>query len=203
MLVQEIITGSTDQGYMLKGYITRHGVLTAFLAIQKLWQATMFDSASILVTIPRTQVADFSGAFFDYLHQHRYRGLFGAEFKRDPHDGGVKLLEINPRSQGDRYLGRACGADNIYAAYLDALGRDLPPDINYHPGIHYVGEFASLITLVNHLRRGQSNHLSDLRTILAKKHLHILSRDDPRPVAIDAVNRIHQVREALTSLLAD
>jgi hypothetical protein len=64
--------------------------------------------------------------------------------------------------------------------------------------MHYVGEFASLITLINQLRRGQSHQLCDLRAILAKKHLHILSRDDPRPVAIDALNRIHQILEALT-----
>jgi predicted ATP-grasp superfamily ATP-dependent carboligase len=200
MLVQEIIDGPTDQGYMLKGYITRRGVLTAFLTIQKLWQASMFDSASILVTVPRAQVEDFSPAFLAYLQQNRYRGLFGAEFKRDARDGHVKLLEVNARSQGDSAFGLACGADNIYAAYLDAIGHDIPPNTTYHPGVHYIGEFASLITLINWLRRGQLSKIGDLRTILATKHFHIVSRDDPRPVSIDVLNRISQVRWALTHL---
>ena len=44
------------------------------------------------------------------------------EFKRDPRDGGYKLMEINARHWLWHSLAAACGVNLSYVAYRDAIG---------------------------------------------------------------------------------
>jgi predicted ATP-grasp superfamily ATP-dependent carboligase len=93
VMVQQIIAGPTENGYVVRGYITRHGVLKVLIAMQKLWQPSMFADESIAVTIPRAHVVDFIQPFLKWIKRYHYRGIFDAEFKRDVRDGAMKLIE--------------------------------------------------------------------------------------------------------------
>jgi predicted ATP-grasp superfamily ATP-dependent carboligase len=191
VMVQQIVDGPTDAGYNIKGYFTRDGVLALLISKQKVWQPTMFSNPSVAVTIPHVEAEEFTQPFLKYMKHHNYRGLFGAEFKRDSRDGQVKLLEVNARSMGCSYLGRVCGADDIYTAYLDAIGKPVVPE-TYQPGLHWISEFTCLWTIINHLRQGKYGWFRDLGTIFAKRHMKFLSGDDPLPSAVEAVHRVKQ-----------
>jgi predicted ATP-grasp superfamily ATP-dependent carboligase len=191
VMVQQIVEGPTDDGYNIKGYFNRGGMLALLISKRKVWQPTMFSNPSVTVTIPHADAEKFTQPFLKYMKHHNYRGLFGAEFKRDSRDGQVKLLEVNARSMGCSYLGRACGADDIYAAYRDALGKDIVTE-TYQPGLHWISEFTSLWTIINHLRHRKYRWFRDIGTILAKRHLKYLSGDDPVPSAVEAIHRVKQ-----------
>jgi predicted ATP-grasp superfamily ATP-dependent carboligase len=184
VLVQQIIHGPTANGFIVKGYFTRAGTPTIVFAVQKILQPSTFANSSIIVTIPVASIADFVTPFLTYLRHQQYRGLFSAELKRDVHDGQLKLLEVNARSTGDSYMGRACGADDIYAAYRDALGLDVPSPTTYTLGYAYVNEFTSLHALFLQASRGQlSKHAFDW--IVRQKYWRTVARDDLRPVIIE------------------
>jgi predicted ATP-grasp superfamily ATP-dependent carboligase len=197
VMVQEIVPGPTQNGYIVRGYISRQGVLKVLIALQKLWQPIMFDNESIEVTIPRSQIVDYFKPFLKWIKRFHYRGIFDAEFKRDDRDGAMKLLEVNARSTGDSYMGRACGADEIFAAYSDALGNDISSTDKYQHGVYYIREISSLKTILNRITQAQPSHLGDLGRMLSKKHFHLFSRDDLLPVFVElrqgAANLINRV----------
>ena len=61
------------------------------------------------------------------LEAFGYYGLSQVEFKRDPRDGGFKLMEINPRLWQWHGLATACGVDLPRIAYDDLVGESSPP----------------------------------------------------------------------------
>ena len=185
VMVQQIVVGPTENGYIVRGYITRHGVLKVLIALRKLWQPSMFFNESIAVTIPRAHVVDFIQPFLKWIRRFQYRGIFDAEFKRDVRDGAMKLLEVNARSTGDSYMGRACGSDDILAAYCDALGNDISSTDKYQHGIYYIREISSLKTIFNRITHGQPSHLGDLVRMFPKTNFHLFSRDDLLPVFVE------------------
>ena len=197
VMVQQIVPGPTENGFIVRGYITRQGILKVLITLQKLWQPSMFANESIAVTIPRAHVMDIIQPFLKWIKRFHYRGIFDAEFKRDIRDGAMKLLEVNARSTGDSYMGRACGADDIFAAYCDALGNDISSTDNYQHGVYYIREISSLKTVLNRITQGQPSQLGDLGRMLSKKHLHLFSRDDLMPVfgELRALARVFMRRE--------
>ena len=60
-----------------------------------------------------------------------HTGLSQVEFKRDPRDGVLKLMEVNPRLWQWHGLAAACGVDVTRIAYEDLIGeRPAPASMN-------------------------------------------------------------------------
>jgi predicted ATP-grasp superfamily ATP-dependent carboligase len=180
VMLQEIIPGPTRTLYHLRGYFDRRSQPIVLLASQKLRQPTMFSDNTALVSIPLTELADGVKLIVRYFQQIGYTGLFGADFKRDPRDGGVKLLEINARSQGGNYFGVACDANHVLAAYRDSLGEPVQPITQYRVGTYYLCLVPDLITLVKITSRGQLTG-QELVPYLKNRHWNFWSREDVTP----------------------
>jgi predicted ATP-grasp superfamily ATP-dependent carboligase len=69
-----------------------------------------------------------------FLAAQRYRGIFSAEFKKDPRDGVFRLLEVNARAWKFVDFAAACGVDVCHMAYRDALGLPVEPVPSYRIG---------------------------------------------------------------------
>ena len=68
-------------------------------------------------------VPEVADAGLRLLRELGYHGISGVEFKRDPRDGGYKLMEINARSTILAHtLAPYVGVDIPYVAYRDAIG---------------------------------------------------------------------------------
>jgi predicted ATP-grasp superfamily ATP-dependent carboligase len=61
------------------------------------------------------------------LREVRFHGVAQVEFKRDPRNGVLKLIEVNPRLWQWHGLAAECGVDLTCIAYLDLLGRRPEP----------------------------------------------------------------------------
>jgi predicted ATP-grasp superfamily ATP-dependent carboligase len=155
VMIQEIIPGPTTHGFGMSGYMDRHGQVLAFYAVQKLRQPSMFSNASVNVTVPRAQLNGFDTRILDYLRRMQYRGIFGTEMKWDARDRCFKFFEVNARSMGGNYLGVACGANHVLAAYRDALGIPVEPTPGYASGVHYIELVYDLTTM---LQRAWRDH---------------------------------------------
>jgi predicted ATP-grasp superfamily ATP-dependent carboligase len=189
-MVQEIIPGPATNGYVLRGYLDQTARLIVLFVTLKVRQPNMFSNPSIDLTVPLTEVKGFDQTIIAFLRQQSYRGLFGAEFKRDPRDGVFKLLEVNARSTGGNYIGVVIGANDVLAAYHDMLGKPLTPTTTYEMGVYYIDGLAfDLVTMLHRaVQRRLTRH--ELRPYVKKSYLNYLVRDDPLPFFIDVMGML-------------
>jgi predicted ATP-grasp superfamily ATP-dependent carboligase len=194
VLVQDIIPGATTDGYAIRGYIDRQDRLIALLATQKVRQPRLFANSNIKVSIPLTSVQEAADHLVRYLQAIRYQGLFGGEFKRDPRNGELKLLEINARSMGGNAIAAACGMNDVLAAYRDAVGEEVQPFTTYESDHFHIDLTRDLRILLYRLRHHQLT-MRDLDPYLRKKAWQFWSFTDGRPflhflrTSLSATNR--------------
>lgn len=94
-LVQEIIPGPESEITLFGGYVARDGEPRQVFTGRKLRQyPSGFGSASLVTSQPCRETLDLTLRFLDRIGFH---GICGAEYKRDPRDGRLKMIEINPR----------------------------------------------------------------------------------------------------------
>jgi predicted ATP-grasp superfamily ATP-dependent carboligase len=94
-VVQEIIPGPESCITLFGGYLDKQGQLRQGFTGRKLRQYPPgFGSASLVTSQPCPETRK---AALEFLQKIEFRGVCGAEFKRDPRDGVLKIIEINPR----------------------------------------------------------------------------------------------------------
>lgn len=94
-LVQEIIPGPESEITLFGGFIDDGGSLVQAFTGRKLRQYPPgFGSASLVTSEACLETFE---ATRDFLARIGFRGICGAEYKRDPRDGRLKIIEINPR----------------------------------------------------------------------------------------------------------
>jgi predicted ATP-grasp superfamily ATP-dependent carboligase len=81
-----------------------------------------YGNSSLTVSVPLDDARDAADDVVRLLTGVGYRGVFSAEFKRDPRDGRAKLLEVNCRPWWFIGFAAHCGIDTTLMIYSDALG---------------------------------------------------------------------------------
>jgi len=118
------------------------------------------------------------------LEQLSYSGLVEIEFKRDARDGGLKLLDINPRVWGWHSLGARAGVDFIHLYWRHLHGEELAPT-RARPGVRWMRASTDLPTCALELaagRMGPRRYLGSLRRPLERA---MFCLDDPLPGLLD------------------
>ncbi len=92
--VQELIPGPESEIVVVAAYRNRSGAVHTFSARKLRQYPPGFGSASLLVSHRDAKAADAAAAL---LQAAEFNGIAGIEFKRDPRDGKLKLIEMNPR----------------------------------------------------------------------------------------------------------
>jgi predicted ATP-grasp superfamily ATP-dependent carboligase len=139
VILQEYIPGPATEHFFLDGFIDREGTFRGRFARRRLrMYPPKFGNSTYLVSVPLDEMRDGVESLERLLTAVRYRGIFSAEFKRDPRNNQLKLLEINARPWW--YVGFAvdCGINVVHMAYLDALGLPVPDAKKYSAGVHFV-----------------------------------------------------------------
>jgi predicted ATP-grasp superfamily ATP-dependent carboligase len=194
VMVQEIIHGPTKNGYLLRGYCGKNSRIVALMANQKIRQPSMFSIANIVKTIPLSHISKGVQSLTKYFEGIQYQGLFQAEFKRDPRDNVLKLLEINARSAGGNYFGVACGMNHVLLAYLDAIGEDVEPVKDYELDLFGINILKDTPILLSKILHRQISY-QDIFMYFRKKYIFKFSEDDVLPYLKDIQGFI---REAIS-----
>ncbi|MGZ4380686.1 MAG: carboxylate--amine ligase [Gaiellaceae bacterium] len=128
-LVQEVIPGGDDTLFTLGSYLAGDGEPLGLFSGRKLRQ-----------TPPGVGTCRVGEAVWDdevveqgllLLKALGHTGLSQVEFKRDPRDGVLRLMEVNPRLWQWHGLAAACGVDVTRIAYEDLIGeRPAPASMN-------------------------------------------------------------------------
>lgn len=135
MMLQEYVPGPPTNHYFVDGFIDRFGVVRALFARRRLRMSPPdFGNSTLMVSVPVSEtgnaVATLNALFVDI----DYRGIFSAEFKRDPRDGLFKLIEVNARPWWYVEFAARCGVNVCELAIRDALGEPVETISEYAIG---------------------------------------------------------------------
>jgi D-aspartate ligase len=135
VVLQEYIPGSFAEHYFVDGYADRDGVIKALFPRRRLRiYPPDFGNSTSMVSVPLAEVPGAIDTLRRVLAEVHYRGIFSAEFKRDPRDGLFKLLEINARPWWFVDFAVRSGVDVCSMAYDDARGLEVAPVESYQVG---------------------------------------------------------------------
>ena len=178
-VVQEKIGGGDDQLYGLLTYLDRSSTPLGVFTKRKIRQYPRgYGNGSLQVGIWDPDVADLG---LRLLRELDYQGIAGVEFKRDPADGRLKLIEINPRSISQTYHAVVSGVDIPYIAYRDAMGADVRKALSFREGIIWVSLERDLKAFLEYHRNGDLELGEWLRSWRGERCYAYFSMDDPLP----------------------
>lgn len=178
MIATEIVPGS-DKCCSYYSCIDEQGEPLFHYTKQKLRQyPTYFGLGSFHVSDWNPEVAEMGLRFFQEIG---LRGLACVEFKRDPRDGRLKLIECNHRFTAANSLVQACGVDVAQLVYDRALGLPGPPIGEYRRGLTLWAPVEDFQAMLDYRRRGDLTARSWLRSVARRHQLAVGSANDPVP----------------------
>lgn len=122
LLLQEYVPGDAAHHYFVDGFADRCGEIRALFARRRIrMHPPDFGDSSYMASIPPGDAAPAADALIRLLRGVGHRGIFSAEFKRDPRDGVFRLIEVNARSWAYVEFATSCGVNTPLMAYRDAL----------------------------------------------------------------------------------
>jgi predicted ATP-grasp superfamily ATP-dependent carboligase len=109
------------------------------------------------------------------------RGLGNVEFKRDPRDGALKLIECNVRFTGGNEIVRRAGVDLAWIAYCRMTGREVRGIGRGRDGVRMWYPLQDALALVEARRAGELTVGAWLRSLAHPQTFPIWSPTDPMP----------------------
>jgi len=135
MMLQDYISGPATNHYFIDGFIDRFGVVRALFARRRLRMSPPdFGNSTSQTSVPVEETGDASATLKTLLADIGYRGIFSAEFKRDPRDGVFNLIEVNARPWWYVEFAARCGVNVCKLAIRDALGQPVETISEYAVG---------------------------------------------------------------------
>ena len=122
MMLQEYVPGPPTNHYFVDGFIDRFGVVRALFARRRLRMSPPdFGNSTLMISVPISETGNAVATLKTLFADIDYRGIFSAEFKRDPRDGVFKLIEVNARPWWYVEFAARCGVNVCELAIRDAL----------------------------------------------------------------------------------
>ena len=178
IIIQELIQGGGQSQFSYTA-LCQAGTPIASLTARRTRQFPMdFGRASTFVeTVNEPEPAE---AATRLLRALRYTGLVEVEFKRDPSDGKLKLLDINPRIWGWHSLCRRAGVDYPYLIWLHVIGEPVPTTTPL-AGARWVRMSTDLPTAIREILGGRLSLRDYLHSIRRPLAPAIYASDDLLP----------------------
>ena len=143
MILQEIIPGPDANIYKMHGYVNSQGNLVGKFFVRKLRQhPPQFGIAR--VAISTTRYPEVEQLTEELLARTNYRGYFNSEFKLDPRDGQLKLIENNCRMPRTGMLSVTCGVNYPWLMYQDLILNQQHDVTDYKVGTYWIDFWTDL-----------------------------------------------------------
>lgn len=178
IMIQELIPGSGESQFSYTA-LCQAGEPLASLTARRIRQFPMdFGRASTFVeTADDPESTEKARRLLRALH---YTGLVEVEFKRDPRDAALKVLDINPRVWGWHSLCGFAGVDYPYLLWLLTIGERVPTT-KATPGLRWVRMSTDAPTAIREVLAGRLSLRDYLRSIRPPLAPAIFASDDPLP----------------------
>jgi len=135
IMIQEIIPGDGQRQLSYCSFFKEGRAHSTLLARRMRQHPREFGRAATYVeTVDLPEIEELAERF---LRAINFYGLVEVEFKQDPRDGLLKLLDVNARVWGFHALGNAAGVDFPLLLFADQLGLELAP-CRAEPGLGWL-----------------------------------------------------------------
>lgn len=181
VMIQEIIPGSDANLERVQTYVNSDGNFSALFFNNKVRQnPPQFGVMRVGVSTPRNP--DVEELTCRLLTHMGYRGYCSVEFKRDPRDGLLKLIEINARMPRSGWLAIASGVDFPWLIYQDLVHRNPVIVDSYIEHSYMIELYADVLNALWRDNRRAIGLRGYLRPYLARHRVFaVLSWRDPKP----------------------
>jgi D-aspartate ligase len=182
ILVQELIPGGGENQFSYAALCVGGEPRASLVARRsRQWPTDFGQSSSYVETIDLPEIEEPARRLLAALGLD---GLAEVEFKRDPRDGRLKLLEINARVWGWHSIGRAAGVD--FPFLLWSLVHSEPvPVLRGRAGVRWVRALTDVPAALAELRAGRLSPVQYARGLMGSTEFAILAWDDPLPAVLE------------------
>ena len=190
LLLQEIVPGPESAITLYAAYFDQRGEPQQAFTARKVRQYPPgFGSASLVCSQPEPESQAIAERL---LRSMGYKGIAAAEFKRDPRDGVLKIIEVNARPSLWFALTSAAGKQLALAAYQDLSGAGKAlADAPQVDGVWWRFYLKDLYSAVFYKLKQDfvlpAPDTAGLQTARAVVYA-VFAKDDPAPVFADALN---------------
>jgi D-aspartate ligase len=184
ILIQEIIPGTGETQYSYCAFF-RDGVAQSTLVARRMRQhpREFGRAATYVETIEQPEVEELSERFLKAIN---YYGLVEVEFKQDPRDGQLKLLDVNARTWGFHSLGAPAGVDFPYLLYADQVGVPIER-YRAEAGIGWLRAVTDVPTAVSHIWNNNLTLQSYLKSLRNTRTESVFCLRDPLPAVAEVM----------------
>lgn len=195
-VIQEKIGGGDDHLFTLMTYLDRSSDPLAVFTIRKVRQFPMLaGDSSVEVGVREPEVVELG---LKVLRDLKFRGNACVEFKRDPEDGRLKLIEINPRSLLTYQHAVTSGVDIPYITYQYSRGDRPERAMTFREGVKFIDLEKDIKAFRQYRRAYGLRFVHWVKSWRGERCSPFFAWDDPLP-AIVGLNRF--LRAELSILL--
>jgi predicted ATP-grasp superfamily ATP-dependent carboligase len=186
-VAMEVIPGGDDRLCSYYAYVGDDGVpLIEFTKRHPRRYPPRQGRATYHVTTWDPEVAAIGAAFF---RAAGWRGLGNIEFKRDPRDGALKLIECNARFTAADALVTRSGIDFANFAYARLAGRPRAAPSGYERGMVLWYPLEDFLAFLELRREGTATWSGWIRDALQADLFPYMRWDDPLPGVTNLAQR--------------
>ena len=186
LILQEIIPGGDEEFYTYGAYHDASSrPLGRFISRKVRQHPRLWGESRIAESL---WVEDVAAAAESLLQELSFHGVSGTEFKRDPRDGRLKLMEVNARNWLHSPLARMAGVNLSQIAYADATGAPFvaPPQID---GVRWTDIVHDGPDSLGEMMRGELSPVDWLRSFRGARVDCLLSLRDPLPAVVEIARK--------------
>ena len=188
VLLQEYVPGPSSEHYLVDGFIDAGGRCCGVFTRRRLrMYPADFGNSSYMISVPQEEMAQAISSVRTILDRLNYRGIFSAEFKRDPRDGLFKILEVNARPWWYIEFTARCGVDVFTMAYRDALGLPVAEVTGQRVGARLVYPYYDYFACRDAVKAGTLTRREWLRSWVGAQQ-PLFNWSDPLPALAESWN---------------
>ncbi len=193
VILSEIIPGTDYHTFeRVDMYVNTQGEICVEYCNVKLRQAPpMFGIMRVGRSIrPVDDLKDYGRRL---MQQSNFRGYANAEFKRDPRDNKLKLIEINIRCPSVMGMAMAAGVDFPWLIYQDLVLGQQAQITEYNHDTHFID---ISLDFAHYIRHDKNKSLSIfIKPYLARhKTFAALSLKDPKPFIGHTLDKVKKLK---------
>ena len=178
-LLTEIVPGTDDSYHSYYTYVDETGRPLFDFTKRKLRQYSPgFGLGTFHITDRHEETIELGRRFVTEIG---LRGLACVEFKIDARDGGLTLIECNPRFTAGNELVRYAGIDMATLAFNREVGIPDPPVDRYRTGLRMWHPIEDVRGFLAYRRAGVLTFAGWRRSLLHRQHFPMFSWSDPLP----------------------
>jgi D-aspartate ligase len=182
VIAQQLIPGDGENQLSYAGLWNCGEPVIGFTARRLRQYPVEFGNTSTYVAT--AHLPQVSAAAETFLRSIRHHGIVEVEFKRDPRDGVLKLLDVNPRPWNWLGLAAAAGID-LGAAIASTASNQPVPKVDARPGVAWIFVARDVVAAAQSGRLRPQAILSYAATWARVRTFACFSWTDPIPGIVD------------------